>query len=721
MFNSIKTKIALTIFAVFIFFVGLVLWLNHWLIIDYVKQFEVEDLTKNAKRCINSLQMEGAHLDQICADWAFFDDLHNYMETRDPEFIKSNFGENNETFKTLKVNFVYIFDTNKKLVWGRSFYLFPFRPMKLKMFSLDSLKKKNIFHLTSEISSIGGIFNTEVGPMIVSARPILTSNNTGPIRGTIVFGRLVTPNFVHRVQEQIELKFKIEPIDGIEIRNAEQFKALAMKFKPIDNSKIITEADFSGWPGHNFRISFIKDRQIFSKGMKFRNLLSLSGLVTFFILLHVVLIVFKVFIHKPLKEVSDHMKKIGDSAGKNLEPFADLSKDEIGILKSEFNLMLNNIKEGRKQIRKSEEQFRLLFEKMLSAAVVFEKNEDGVRIVDSNTAFSVYLGIENKDESNLELFKVLSRKINNLNTKVDEVLSEGVPFTFEWSDDETKRNFHCLLFKLIKNKACMIFWDTTFQLRAMQERLELERKLEQAHKLESLGVLAGGVAHDFNNIIMGIIGTIGICKEDIEKTPGLSEHLENIEKASFKAADITRKMLAYTGKSFLDKQKLNLSSHVEAFVNEFNGQLTSNIRLESIIEKSDLPIKVDQNQLKIILRNVFTNSVEAIGFEKDGKIIVTVSLRHCPEDFINRYWMFPGTTEGEYACVRVEDNGCGMTEDVLEKVFEPFFSTKFTGRGLNMASVQGILRAHNGFIIIKSEKGKGTIVELFFPIFNEDN
>uniref|UniRef100_C6E3Q8 histidine kinase n=1 Tax=Geobacter sp. (strain M21) TaxID=443144 RepID=C6E3Q8_GEOSM len=249
---------------------------------------------------------------------------------------------------------------------------------------------------------------------------------------------------------------------------------------------------------------------------------------------------------------------------------------------------------------------------------------------------------------------------------------------------------------------------------AAEERSRLEQQMLHAQKMESLGVLAGGVAHDFNNILMAIIGNVDLSLMKIEEASPITANLRNIEKAAMRAADLAKQMLAYSGKGKFVIEKLDLNRLIEKLHPILEPSLPTNAVLILKLHKPLPMIEADANQMRQIVMNLFMNAVEALG-DNGGKIIISTYDGVQDRESLKDVLLAETIAEGSYVLLEITDTGCGMEEEALEKVFDPFFTTKFTGRGLGLAAVHGIIRGHKGGIRISSEPGKGSSFQVLLP------
>jgi len=257
--------------------------------------------------------------------------------------------------------------------------------------------------------------------------------------------------------------------------------------------------------------------------------------------------------------------------------------------------------------------------------------------------------------------------------------------------------------------------DVTQQRIAAQERLAFERRLRETQKLESLGALAGGIAHDFNNLLTGIIGNASMARFEMTENPANAQvAIDNLEQAALRAADLCKQMLAYAGKGRFVIQSLSLSRVVRE---------TAELLAVSIGKRASLDLQLDQNlptiqgdatQLRQILINLVTNAAEAID-ARGGVITIRTSVLYVDDEYLRGLAYTDPLSQGNYVCLEVIDNGPGMDKTTLARVFDPFFTTKFTGRGLGLAAVLGIVRGHKGAVKVQSEPNRGTTFTLLFP------
>ena len=248
------------------------------------------------------------------------------------------------------------------------------------------------------------------------------------------------------------------------------------------------------------------------------------------------------------------------------------------------------------------------------------------------------------------------------------------------------------------------------------ERHRMEEKLQHTAKLESLGILAGGVAHDFNNLLTGILGNASLALSSFSPHHPDRILIEEVVKAAERASDLTRQLLAYAGKGRFVMRTVNLSDLVREISGLVQTSVPKNAQLRLQLQ-DDLPgIDADPGQVQQIIMNLVINGAEAIGPE-GGTVLVQTGTQDVDEQYIATFSPADETLQpGRYVSLQVHDTGAGMSEETQRKMFDPFFSTKFAGRGLGLSAVLGIVQSHRGALKVYSEPGRGTTFRVIFPV-----
>lgn len=257
--------------------------------------------------------------------------------------------------------------------------------------------------------------------------------------------------------------------------------------------------------------------------------------------------------------------------------------------------------------------------------------------------------------------------------------------------------------------------DLSDQQRAEFERRQRDRELLQLQKAESLSVLAGGIAHDFNNLLTSIMGHANLATHDLAEGSQARTHIDKIEQAALRAAGLCQQMLAYAGRNPVAFAEIDLNRMITDVCGLFEAGIDKRIEVRLEMDKSLAPILAASTQMQQVVMNLVLNAAESIG-ANEGRVTVRTSERYF--DAARLASDFPGqnVAAGSYAVLEVQDTGCGMSPETLARIFEPFFTTKFTGQGLGLAAVAGVVKSHRGAVAVRSTPGAGSVFCLAFPL-----
>ncbi|MAG56786.1 MAG: hypothetical protein CMJ83_10885 [Planctomycetes bacterium] len=372
--------------------------------------------------------------------------------------------------------------------------------------------------------------------------------------------------------------------------------------------------------------------------------------------------------------------------------------------------------------RMMEEREQAVQHEMLQAVVedtadsIWVKDRDG-RYVFVNAAEARGAGLTKKEMIGKKDADVYPAEPAQRNRETDlEVILTGHPVSYvtDFDEPDGQRTYHVRKHPRFNRthevtEVIGIARDVTDQERA-------QRALQQTQKLESLGLLAGGIAHDFNNILVGILGNAEWLLEHCDVDESVREPLSEIRHSARRAAGLTRQMLAYAGKGRFSRESIDVASFVRDVLELIRGTLShTDVRVS--VDEAVPNVSGDPNQIRQVLMNLLVNAGEAHATKASGHIMVRVSRLHATgSDAIETV---EGSLEkGHYVTVTVEDNGEGMSDETLARIFDPFFSTKVAGRGLGLAAVLGILKAHGGAIHVTSAPQQGTTFRVFLPVEN---
>jgi PAS domain S-box-containing protein len=249
--------------------------------------------------------------------------------------------------------------------------------------------------------------------------------------------------------------------------------------------------------------------------------------------------------------------------------------------------------------------------------------------------------------------------------------------------------------------------------RDITDERKSQEALRQAQKLESLGVLAGGIAHDFNNLLSAILGNLSLAQIKLPPASPSEPYMKSMETTLLRAADLTRQMLAYSGKGRFVVEPLDLSRLVGEITHLLSVSISKKVLLRYDLQPGLPAIEADATQVQQVIMNLVTNASEAIG-DREGIINIATGTRELDQNAMDFLFAGQALEPGRYVTLQVSDTGCGMAPETLAKIFDPFFTTKDSGRGLGLSAMLGILRGHRGGIKIYSEPGKGTTFQVYF-------
>ncbi|MCA9003712.1 MAG: PAS domain S-box protein [Planctomycetaceae bacterium] len=258
--------------------------------------------------------------------------------------------------------------------------------------------------------------------------------------------------------------------------------------------------------------------------------------------------------------------------------------------------------------------------------------------------------------------------------------------------------------------------DITDRIQMEEEKDHLHAQMLHAQKLESLGVLAGGVAHDFNNLLLAILGNTNLVLMELDEDSTVNPYVKSIEMAARHAAKICERLLAYSGRRTFASQTFNLNRVIQETVEIMKSIVSPNAIIELDLPDEELLMHGDIGQIEQVVLNLLTNASEAIQTQPDeGKIKIRTGISQLGKHEFSDYYFCENGTPGQFVYFEVEDNGGGMDDDCQSKMFDPFFTTKFTGRGLGLAGVSGIIRGHHGGLRVESIIDQGSCFRVILP------
>ena len=366
--------------------------------------------------------------------------------------------------------------------------------------------------------------------------------------------------------------------------------------------------------------------------------------------------------------------------------------------------------ESERLVRENEERFRRLVESNIIGIVVADLN--GVK-----AANDVFLRLIGHTREDLEASRIdwmestppehLAKDLQGIEKLREKGWFE--PFEKEYAHSDGTRLPVLIGAAALKSEP--LEW-IAFVI-DLTERKALERRLVETQKLESIGLLAGGIARDFNNLLVGVLGNASLAQEDLPPGSRARSFLGGIVKAAERAAHLTREMLAYAGKGRFVIEMLDISETVRDVTNLIRSSIPSKVAVRFDLDRVLPLLEADPGQMQQLVMNLVLNAAEAIG-DAPGVVTVRTAVRNVEQSDLQQP-EFSALQPGPHILLEVRDTGCGMDGETAVRIFDPFFTTKFTGRGLGLAAVSGIVRAHKGAIRVTSAPGEGSTFVVLLP------
>jgi two-component system cell cycle sensor histidine kinase/response regulator CckA len=390
-----------------------------------------------------------------------------------------------------------------------------------------------------------------------------------------------------------------------------------------------------------------------------------------------------------------------------LSPIRDGSGRVVGA--SKIGRDITGRKRAEQALRESEERFRRIFDSNLLAIAFWDASG---RITQANDAYLALIGYTREEFTPgsidpRDLTPPEYRTLDEMALEEARARSISRVYEKEYIGRDGKRTPVVIGVAALNGRGGFAFaLDNS-------ERQRIQAQLLRAQKLESLSVLAGGIAHDFNNLLMGIIANVSMMVDDAPEGSELAELGEQVLQSTEQAASLTRQMLAYSGRGKFELHALSVAQQVESISSLIRASIPKRVQLRLNLARNLPRIVADSGQLQQLLMNLIVNGAEAI--EREGVVTVSASVREIGIEGLAGNLAGGPLTRGTYVVIDVTDSGAGMTEATQAKMFDPFYTTKFTGRGLGLAAVLGIVRGYRGGITVSSAPGRGTSFQVFFP------
>jgi PAS domain S-box-containing protein len=370
-------------------------------------------------------------------------------------------------------------------------------------------------------------------------------------------------------------------------------------------------------------------------------------------------------------------------------------------------------KQAEESLKESEEKYRLLYESNQMPIAIFAA--ETLKFLSVNNAFVEKYGYTKEEFLTMTILEIRPDSERERVKQSVNTIDKGLVNLGEYL--HKKKNGEIIHVEIIRNdlifegkKAKLVFAND------ITDRKNSEQALRQAQKLESIGTLAGGIAHDFNNLMNAVLGQSALALNKLPKESPAVDHISKAIKASERVADLTKQLLAYSGRGKFVIDEIDLNKLVKENVAMLEVSIPKTTQLQFELGSPSPHIIGDIGQIQQVIMNLIINAGEAMG-SNPGYITVQTNRIVLSEN-TSEYSKYTGSSiaAGNYAMLQIKDNGSGISEKTLMSIFDPFFTTKFTGRGLGLAAVLGIIKGHKGGLRIESEVGKGTMFEIVWPL-----
>jgi len=676
-----------------------------------------EELTQeNLDRASSALSNELATLDRTTSEYAAWDQSYAYVHGKSSTYIKTEFPA--PTFGQLKISFVAILDESGRLLFEKGFNLAAVEeaPVPAGLESHLQAGSPLATH-ARETSKLMGILALPGGPVLVDSRPIVTSNSEGPIAGTMIMGRALDSDEAIRLGAMTHMPLDIERIDSKELSDDFRAAQAALSqthpklIRPLSDTAIAAYQkldDIYGHPALILRVTL--PRTIYEQGrtslLQILLLLMAAGSVFGAATLYLL----EKYVLSRVADLSENVTQIGAS-GDLAARLNVTGQDELGYLGTAINGMLEDLERTETDRHEGRTRLSLIMERM--PAVLWTTDTE-LRFTSSVGAGLELLGLRPNEVLGRPLqdyFHTDDPEFVGLTAHRKALAGESVTYELEWQ----KRIFESHVQPLHNPEGELlgvigIALDIT-------ERRQLADQLRQSQKMQAVGELAGGISHDFNNLLMVVKGHGEMLLDRLAEESPLRQNVEQMQKAADRAASLTRQLLAFSRKQVLQPRILHLNDVVNGMIQMFARVIGENIDLKFLPGRELAHVKADPAQIEQVLLNLVLNARDAM--PGGGRLTIETANAEIDSSYAATH---AGMEPGRYAMLIVSDTGCGMDAATQSRIFEPFFTTKAPGKGtgLGLATVYGVVKQSGGFIWVYSEVNRGTTFKMYLPEVTAD-
>jgi PAS domain S-box-containing protein len=708
---SLRNKTVIIIGVIAVAIVVVLCGIAHPVFMNSFASVERKSTEDNARRVVNALSIQIESLDTLNHDWAAWDDTYEFVQDHNQDYIDSN--PTDQAMINAGLNVMAIIDSLGQIVFIKALETDTQTSVPVWQSVQNELANKVLVYHEDIEDSVTGIVLLPEGPLMLSSRPIVTSNDEGPIVGTMIMGRFLDSTIINNLSKTVHMPVIIDRLDSEQLASEFQIVRLSLSkdtpvfARPLNRHSIAGYALLADLYGDPILIARVEvTRDIYAQGI--------SAIRYFILALLIVGIVFSILtylllgklVFKRLTFLSNSVDVIGTSRDSSLRlPVAGV--DEVSRLATRINNMLSALEQSQQSQRETEERYRYLFENAhdMIQSVALDGHFNFV-----NGAWLQTMEYTKADLENLNLFDVIhpqslahcqemfarvmsGESVNNIQTIF--VTKNGRLIHLEGNASARTVNG-----KIVATHG--IFRDITERKKAEEERHRLEEKSQIAGRLAAVGEMAAGIAHEINNPLTGVLGFSKLLLEKINVPEELKDDLNVIADGSQRVADIVKRLLTFARQTKPVRTSVNMNELIDNTLKLRDYVLkTANIEVVTRFDP-ELPWSiVDPGQLQQVFMNLIVNAEQAMKEEhRRGTLIIT--------------------TEKHGSDIRIvfQDNGPGIPKENMARLFQPFFTTKAPGEGtgLGLSLSRSIVIEHGGEMIVESEPGHGATFMIELPI-----
>ncbi len=714
-------------------------WLALFIVASWVVLSEFDNLEKtqedrNLNRVLRALENQQQSLLISAADWGNWDATAQYIQDQNAAFAQENLVA--KALEDLGIQVLLIADLEGRLIWGKAQGAGDAGLVEPSASLLASLGKLGVnTNVHSDPAPRSGIIRLPEGLFLLAVHPVHTSTGEGPSQGTVFMGRSLDSVFVEQMGLDLSLELSLQSEEGGPTDAPRWFSGNRSSYLPLNNME--------GQSAGSVRLDMPRD--VHGRGGWTISLFGVVMLVSGFLFAGVLHIRLNRLVVSRLQHLSTVVRRVALHT-ESSEPITLSGSDELSSLAGDINRLMLHREEARRTLAESQIQFQVIFQQMINGFALHEIICDAqgkpvdYRFLAVNPAFERMTGLKAEALLGRRVLEVLPQTESYWIETYGRVALTGEPVEFENYATGLNKHFEVTAFRPAPQQFVTLIDDITLrkkaearnselleenrqarvallgiledQQKAEAERQKLADQLLQAQKMELVGRLAGGVAHDLNNMLQAILGHVELLMMKCRSSGDLLADLEEIRKSAQRSADLTRQLLGFARKQTILPRVIDFNMTINSMLAMLRRLLGEDIDLVWNPCAASTVVKMDPAQIDQILVNLTVNARDAI--IGTGCVTVETEIIKLGEDDLLQ---IPELRPGPYVILRVIDNGCGMSLEVQGKIFEPFFTTKAVGRGtgLGLSTVYGMVRQNNGAISVKSESGKGSTFTLYLP------